>query len=53
MTWLYNLETMPQGLKKAHEKLDKAIEQIYRIRSFNSDMERLEHLFKLYKEMTK
>ncbi len=53
MAWLYNPETMPQGLKEAHERLDKAIEQIYRIRPFNSDTERLEHLFKLYEEMVK
>lgn len=53
MAWLYNPETMPSGLKKAHKELDEAIERIYRLAPFNSDEERLEYLFKLYEEMTK
>lgn len=53
MAWLYNPETMPSGLKKAHHELDLAIERIYRLAPFNSDEERLEYLFKLYDEMTK
>ncbi|MEK6451947.1 MULTISPECIES: class I SAM-dependent DNA methyltransferase [unclassified Myroides] len=53
MAWLYNPETMPAGLKQAHHELDLAIERIYRLTPFNSDEERLEHLFKLYDEMTK
>ncbi len=52
MAWLYNPDTMPAGLKKAHAELDFAIEQIYRYAPFNSDTERLEYLFKLYTEMT-
>ncbi len=53
MAWLYNPATMPKGLKQAHEELDKAIEQCYRLQPFTSDTERLEYLFKLYEEMTK
>lgn len=54
MAWLYNPETMPKDLKQAHQNLDKAIEEIYRMgNSFTSDAERLEHLFKRYDEMTK
>lgn len=54
MAWLYNPETMPKELKQAHQNLDKAIEEIYRMGNpFMSDAERLEHLFKLYDEMTK
>lgn len=53
MAWLYNPETMPSGLKQAHRELDEAIEHIYRLAPFHSDVERLEYLFKLYEEMTK
>ncbi len=53
MAWLYNFDTMPKGLKQAHEELDKAVEQCYRLQPFTSDTERLEYLFKLYEEMTK
>lgn len=54
MAWLYNPETMPKDLKLAHQNLDKAIEEIYRMGNpFTSDAERLEHLFKRYDEMTK
>lgn len=42
---------MPNDLKQAHQALDKAIEQCYRLQPFNSDNERLEYLFKLYEKM--
>lgn len=50
---MYNPETMPEDLKKAHAELDFAVERIYRAEPFRSDEERLEHLFKLYSKMTK
>ena len=50
---LYDPNKMPDGLKKAHEKLDLYIETIYRDKPFSSDEERLEHLFKLYEKMIK
>ncbi len=53
MAWLYNPETMPQGLKQAHKELDDAIERVYRLSPFQNDVERLEYLFKLYDDMTK
>lgn len=53
MAWLYNPDTMPKDLLKAHQALDLAIERIYRLAPFQSDAERLEYLFKLYDEMTK
>jgi len=53
MAWMYNSDTMPLGLKKAHEELDQAVERIYRLNPFQNDVERLEYLFKLYEEMTK
>ncbi len=53
MEWLYNPNTMPTGLKKAHYELDIAIEKCYRLQPFKNDTERLEYLFKLYEEMIK
>lgn len=52
MAQLYGPETMPVGLRKAHQELDEAIERCYRLQAFTNDTERLEYLFKLYKEMT-
>lgn len=51
MAWMYNPDTMPKGLKQAHDDLDKAIEQCYRLQPFTSDTERQEYLFKMYEEM--
>lgn len=48
---LYDPNKMPEGLKKAHHNLDKAIEQCYRPKPFESDEERLEYLFRMYEEM--
>lgn len=50
---LYDPDKMPKGLRQAHEELDRAVEQCYRLQPFASDTERLEYLFKLYEEMTK
>lgn len=50
---MYNPETMPEDLREAHRQLDLAVERIYRPTPFNSDDERLEHLFMLYAKMTK
>jgi len=48
---LYNPESMPEDLKRAHEENDLAIEKMYRAKPFASDEERLEFLFKLYEQM--
>jgi hypothetical protein len=48
---LYDPNKMPEGLQKAHQALDKAIEQCYRPKPFESDEERLEYLFRMYEEM--
>lgn len=53
MAQLYDPHKMPKGLKQAHEELDRAVEQCYRLQPFTSDTERLEYLFKLYEEMSK
>jgi type II restriction/modification system DNA methylase subunit YeeA len=51
MAQLYNPTTMPKGLLQAHQELDIAIEQCYRLQPFKNDTERLEYLFKQYEEM--
>jgi len=51
MAQLYNPTTMPKGLLQAHQELDIAIEQCYRLQPFKNDTERLEYLFKMYEEM--
>ncbi len=53
MAQLYNPTTMPKGLLQAHQELDTAIEQCYRLQPFKNDTERLEYLFKMYEEMVR
>lgn len=50
---LYDPETMPDDLRRAHEANDEALERIYIGRRFRNDTERLEKLFDLYTKMTK
>lgn len=52
MAQLYDPETMPVGLLKAHQDLDMAVDKCYRSRPFSNDDERLEFLFGLYREIT-
>ena len=49
---LYDPETMPDDLRRAHEKNDETLERIYIGRKFKNDTERLEKLFDLYTKMT-
>ncbi|MBC7749287.1 MAG: class I SAM-dependent DNA methyltransferase, partial [Methylotenera sp.] len=49
---LYDPAKMPKGLKEAHHELDLAIERCYRLKPFESDVERLEYLFNEYEKMT-
>ncbi len=49
---LYDPDTMPQDLRKAHQALDLAVDRLYRKEPFASDRERVEHLFKLYENLT-
>lgn len=53
IAWLYDPETMPDNLLRAHKELDDALEQIFIGRPFKNDTERLEYLFKLYANMIK
>lgn len=45
---LYDTNTMPIELVKAHEALDKAVDQCYRSQPFLSDLNRIEFLLGLY-----
>jgi hypothetical protein len=47
---LYDIDTMPPSLRKAHEKLDKTVDQLYRRTGFRFERERVEYLFGLYEK---
>lgn len=49
---LYDSLTTPPELTKAHQALDRAVDRLYRKKSFETDKERLELLFKRYQELT-
>lgn len=49
---LYDPESMPDNLRRAHERNDEVLERIYIGRRFRNDTERLEKLFDLYTKMT-
>jgi hypothetical protein len=49
---LYDPLSMPPELVKAHGELDRAVEKCYRPEAFQSDRERVEHLFSLYEKLT-
>ncbi|QGM97697.1 class I SAM-dependent DNA methyltransferase [Methylocystis parvus] len=49
---LYDPETMPEDVRRAHEKNDETLERIYIGRRFKNDTERLEKMFDLYTKMT-
>jgi hypothetical protein len=50
---LYDPLTMPADLVKAHQNLDKAVDNAYGKKSFSSSAERMEFLFELYEKYTK
>jgi hypothetical protein len=47
---LYDTNVMPANLRRAHEAIDAAVDRLYRGAAFNSDRERVEHLFSLYEK---
>lgn len=53
IAWLYDPESMPDNIRKAHRALDATLERICIGRSFKTDTERLEYLFKQYAAMKK
>lgn len=48
---MYDPDKMPNGLREEHHQNDLLIDSCYREEPFESDEERLEHLFKLYEKM--
>src|SRR5262249_8349518 len=48
---LYDPNTMPPNLLKAHHTLDRAVDACYGKRSFKSEPERLEFLFEQYQKL--
>ena len=48
---LYDPDSMPPNLRKAHQTLDRAVDRLYRRARFASERERVEHLFVRYEEM--
>jgi hypothetical protein len=49
---LYDPNTMPPVLVKAHQQLDKAVDLCYRPQPFPSETKRIEYLFELYDQYT-
>lgn len=52
LSTLYALDTMPPALVKAHQALDKAVDQCYRAQPFANETKRIEYLFALFEEYT-
>ncbi|HQD99775.1 MAG TPA: N-6 DNA methylase [Novosphingobium sp.] len=48
---LYDPDTMPANLRKAHAALDTAVDRLYRAAPFASDRDRVEHLFGRYEAL--
>ena len=48
---LYDPDLMPVSLRKAHEALDRTVDRLYLPRGFQSERDRIEHLFMLYEKM--
>jgi glutamate-1-semialdehyde aminotransferase len=47
---LYDRDGMPPELRRAHEKLDKAVDRLYRRNGFKFERERVELLFQLFEQ---
>ncbi len=45
---LYDADSMPPALRRAHNALDNAVDRLYRRAPFSFERERVEHLFELY-----
>ena len=48
---LYDPTFMPKKLRNAHIANDKAVDRLYRKKPFESERERVEHLFMLYEQL--
>jgi hypothetical protein len=50
---LYDPNFMPPDLRKAHKKLDKAVDKLYDKNGFKTPLNRVKHLFGLYQQALK
>ena len=48
---LYDPDLMPPSLRRAHQRLDRAVDRLFRGNGFSSERERVEHLFFLYEKL--
>lgn len=48
---LYDIDTMPPELRRAHDMLDKAIDRLYRRAPFEFERDRVQHLFQVYETL--
>ena len=48
---LYASDFMPANLRRAHQKLDRAVDRLYRRKHFDSEIERIAHLLICYEKM--
>jgi hypothetical protein len=48
---VYDPDTMPANLRRAHSALDKAVDRLYRTTPFATDRDRVEHLFGRYEAL--
>jgi hypothetical protein len=49
---LYDPLTMPRELHRAHEKLSRSVDRLYRRAPFGNDRERMEHLFGMWERLS-
>ena len=48
---LYDPDLTPPALRRAHQRLDRAVDRLYRRKRFANERERVEHLFALYERL--
>ena len=48
---LYDPDSMPAELRKAHRELDSAVDRLYAPKGFADDRARIEHLFRRYEAL--
>lgn len=48
---LYDPDLMPPNLRRAHQALDRFVDRLYKRSGFDSERERIEHLFGLYERI--
>lgn len=49
---LYDSDLMPPALRMAHQKMDSAVDKLYRKEAFRTPLARVKHLFERYEQLT-